>query len=82
LGASECFVYLDENPASLNDGWFRFIPDGSSVQDAPAVNHGNSSSFSFADGHVDLHKWNNVFLRYPQNGSGTDTTWLAQHGTY
>jgi prepilin-type N-terminal cleavage/methylation domain-containing protein/prepilin-type processing-associated H-X9-DG protein len=82
LSPTDCFVYLDENPTSLNDGWFRFIPDGSGVQDAPAVNHGNSSSFSFADGHVQLHKWNNVFLHYPASGSGTDTTWLAQHGTY
>lgn len=85
LGPSDCFMYVDENPVSLNDGWFRFIPDGTSVQDGPAVNHGNSSSFSFADGHVELHKWNNVFLHYTTStsgGSGTDTMWLAQHGTY
>ena len=30
LSPTDCFVYLDENPASLNDGWFRFIPDGPS----------------------------------------------------
>ena len=85
LNATGAFVYLDENPASLNDGWFWFSPDGNSVRDAPAVNHGNSSSFSFADGHVELHKWNNVFLHYSQTGpatSGSDTMWLAQHGTY
>jgi type II secretory pathway pseudopilin PulG len=82
LSPTGCFVYVDENPQSLNDGWFRFIPDGSSVQDAPAKNHGKSSSFSFEDGHVELHKWVDIFLRYPQTGSGADSIWLAKHGTY
>ena len=85
LAASDCFVYLDENPISLNDGWFRFIPDGNGVQDGPAVNHGFSSSFSFADGHADLQLWHDVFLKYSgvyAGLSGTDSMWLAQHGTY
>ena len=29
LAASDCFVFLDENPMSLNDGWFLFNPAGS-----------------------------------------------------
>ncbi len=85
LAASDCFMYLDENPKSLNDGWFRYIPDGTSVQDGPAVNHGDTSSFSFADGHCELHRWLNIFLHYTTStagGTGTDTIWLATHGTY
>ena len=84
LSLSDCFVYLDENPVSLNDGWFRYIPDGTSVQDGPAVNHGVTSAFSFADGHCELHRWNNIFLHYTTStagGQGTDTHWLASHGT-
>jgi len=85
LSPTDCFVYLDENPQSLNDGWFLFNVGGTpSVNDSPAVNHGNSSSFSFADGHVQLHKWANVFLRDhpPGTAGGSDTVWLAAHGTY
>ncbi|HEX5400659.1 MAG TPA: type II secretion system protein [Verrucomicrobiae bacterium] len=84
LAASDCFVFLDENPQSLNDGWFEYILDGSRINDRPAVNHGEASSFSFADGHAELQPWHDAFLSYntPASMSGSDTMWLAQHGTY
>jgi prepilin-type N-terminal cleavage/methylation domain-containing protein/prepilin-type processing-associated H-X9-DG protein len=86
LAASDCFVYLDENPLSLNDGWFLYRVSGNppTVSDTPAVNHGRYTSFSFADGHAEPHEWHDVFLRSLPPGSmgGTDTMWLAQHGTY
>ncbi|MDB6038418.1 MAG: hypothetical protein JWM99_2259, partial [Verrucomicrobiales bacterium] len=80
LGSADCFVFLDENPTQLNDGYFEFFADGSNINDRPAVNHGNSSSFSFADGHCELHKWSDAYLTI--NGSGQkDPKWLAAHGT-
>ena len=84
LAASDCFVFLDENPQSLNDGWFEYLLDGSKINDRPAVNHGRYSSFSFADGHAEPHEWHDAFLSYntPNTMSGADTIWLAQHGTY
>jgi prepilin-type N-terminal cleavage/methylation domain-containing protein/prepilin-type processing-associated H-X9-DG protein len=86
LGASDCFVYLDENPQSLNDGWFLYHRTGTppTVNDCPAVNHGFSSSFSFADGHAELELWHDAFLHVqsPNAPGGTDTQWLADHGTY
>jgi prepilin-type N-terminal cleavage/methylation domain-containing protein len=82
LSASDCFMYLDENPVSLNDGWFLYIANGTGINDRPAVNHGNLSSLSYADGRAELHKWTDKFLSYTSSGSGKDTIWLAQHGTY
>ncbi|MGA2248250.1 MAG: hypothetical protein ABSH48_24975 [Verrucomicrobiota bacterium] len=86
LSASDCFEFLDENPNSLNDGYFEYIPNGDSVNDRPAINHGKSSSFSFADGHAALHKWQDTFLVNSVSDAGLvagiDTHWLAQHGTY
>ena len=86
LSASDCFVYLDENPLSLNDGWFLYHTTGNppTVNDTPAVNHGNLSSFSFADGHAELQLWHDAFLHDQTPGSpgGTDTQWLSDHGTY
>jgi prepilin-type N-terminal cleavage/methylation domain-containing protein/prepilin-type processing-associated H-X9-DG protein len=80
FASSQCFEFLDENPMSINDGYFEFIASGGGINDRPAVNHGNSSSFSFADGHCELHKWNDAFLKI--NGTGTvDPHWLANHGT-
>jgi prepilin-type N-terminal cleavage/methylation domain-containing protein len=81
LGSSDCYVYLDENPASLNDGYFLYLPDNSGINDRPAVNHGKSSSFSYADGRAELHKWADKFLNLNSTGIGKDTAWLAQHGT-
>jgi len=85
LSASDCFVYLDENPLSLNDGWFLFYGSGSTINDKPAINHGLSSSFSFADGHAEFQQWHDVFLDpslTPGTTGASDTQWLAQHGTY
>ncbi len=80
LGSSDCIVYLDENPVSLNDGYFLFDATGTGVNDIPAVNHGNQSAFSYADGRAQLHKWEDRFRGI--NSTGTkDPGWLAQHGT-
>ena len=81
LGSSDCFVYLDENPVSLNDGYFLYLADNSAINDRPAVNHGYLSSFSYADGRAELHKWEDKFLSLNSAGTGKDTAWLAQHGT-
>ena len=85
LAASDCFVFLDENPQSLNDGWFLYhFGNPPTVNDCPAVNHGYESSFSFADGHAELQLWHDAFLHIQSPGAagGTDTQWLADHGTY
>jgi prepilin-type processing-associated H-X9-DG protein len=80
LSSANCFVFLDENPLSLNDGYFEYIASGTSINDRPAVNHGQSSSFSFVDGHAELHKWRDAFITI--NGTGfEDPKWLATHGT-
>jgi prepilin-type N-terminal cleavage/methylation domain-containing protein/prepilin-type processing-associated H-X9-DG protein len=80
LGPSDAFMFLDENPKSINDGYFDLFPN--SINDRPAVNHGNSSSFTFADGHAELHKWVDTYL-LPSGGntSSTDHQWLATHAT-
>jgi prepilin-type N-terminal cleavage/methylation domain-containing protein/prepilin-type processing-associated H-X9-DG protein len=84
LSSSQVFVFLDENPLSLNDGFFGVFPSpASGINDRPAVNHNNASSFTFADGHAELHKWQNVFLTI--NGgpaTASDSVWLKTHATH
>lgn len=81
FSSSDCFEFLDENPLSCNDGYFEYIAAGTGIGDRPAVNHGNSSSFSFCDGHAELHKWVDAYLS--TNSTGTvDPHWLADHGTH
>jgi prepilin-type N-terminal cleavage/methylation domain-containing protein/prepilin-type processing-associated H-X9-DG protein len=87
LSSADCFVYVDENPVSLNDGFLLVLPDHSKgYGDRPAINHGNSSAFTFADGHAQLQRWRDAFLyanATPPNSllNGIDNTWLTTHAT-
>ena len=56
------------------------INDATGANDIPALNHGNASSSSYADGRAELHKWLDRFRGI--NSAGTKKpAWLAQHGT-
>ncbi len=81
LSSSDAFVFTDENPDSLNDG-FMLVAMPTGGNDRPAVNHGNTSAMTFADGHAQLHKWVDSFLKGPNAPLGTDNQWLAAHTTY
>lgn len=60
-GPARVFVILDEHPDSINDGIYAFNPGWSPGQetwrDLPASFHNRTGSFSFADGHSEIHKW-------------------------
>ena len=83
VGPSDVFVILDENPLTLNDGFLLVYPTpDNTIGDRPAVNHGNSTSFTFGDGHAELHKWNNCFLTINGGpGTASDSVWLKIHAT-
>ena len=58
------WVFVDEHPASINDGAFAVrMPNsladtaGQGWADYPAGFHGDMGSFAFMDGHAELHKW-------------------------
>jgi hypothetical protein len=77
-------MFLDEMPGGpyhINDGYFDLFP--TSINDRPAINHGSSSSFSFSDGHAQLHKWTDTYL-LPTGGTVTsaDHQWLVTHATF
>ena len=63
--------------------YFLFPANNGYINDRPAVNHGKYSSFSYADGRAELHKWVDVFLARNFNSTAPvkDNGWLAQHGT-
>jgi len=54
---SEIFVFLDEHPDSINDGYFLERDYYPEWHDLPASYHNGAAAFSFADGHSDLHRW-------------------------
>jgi prepilin-type N-terminal cleavage/methylation domain-containing protein len=53
------WVFTDEHPDSINDGWLVVDPTATIrwSRDLPGSYHNHANSFTFADGHSELHKW-------------------------
>ena len=87
----ETFVYLDEHPDSINDSAY-FSPSPTGWVDVPALYHDGASSFAFADGHAELHRWEGSLAapsmatvtyrlanNWPARPSDLDIHWLSYH---
>jgi prepilin-type N-terminal cleavage/methylation domain-containing protein len=61
------WVFCDEHPDSINDGWIIIDPTSPSDwgNDLPASYHDGCCGFAFADGHSEIHKWREKSTRYP-----------------
>jgi prepilin-type N-terminal cleavage/methylation domain-containing protein/prepilin-type processing-associated H-X9-DG protein len=51
------FVFLDEHPDTINDGFFVNRLDDYQWGNLPASYHNGATAFSFADGHMETHRW-------------------------
>ncbi len=91
INPSHTWVTIDENPGTINDGWF--AEDAGSYPmswvDMPACYHNNAGGVSFADGHAEIKKWTDKFV-LAQKTSGmttskdpnsTDLFWLQERTT-
>ncbi len=57
-GPSKTWVFIEESPYSLDDGYFIVDPNEITMWNGlPAVLHGNASVLAYADGHSDTHRW-------------------------
>src|ERR1017187_154880 len=87
----EIFVFLDEHPDSINDGYFLERDYYPEWHDLPASYHNGSAAFSFADGHSSLHRWTqpdtyrppipdgaNLPISVPSSGN-QDLEWVLGH---
>jgi prepilin-type N-terminal cleavage/methylation domain-containing protein/prepilin-type processing-associated H-X9-DG protein len=54
---SRIFVFIEEHPDSINDGYFIDQPETGRWTDLPASWHGGGANLSFADGHSETHRW-------------------------
>jgi prepilin-type N-terminal cleavage/methylation domain-containing protein/prepilin-type processing-associated H-X9-DG protein len=88
---TEIFVFLDEHPDSINDGYFLERDYYSEWHDLPASYHNGATAFSFADGHSALHRWTqpgtcrpplpdvaNLPISVPSSGN-QDLEWVLGH---
>lgn len=84
---SDIFVFVDENAASIDEGWLYtcvsgYNADGSinesqlDLYNEPAMYHNKCSSFSYADCHAELHHWGGG-----SRLNNSDIAWLMTHAT-
>jgi prepilin-type processing-associated H-X9-DG protein len=61
------WVLMDEHADSINDGWnLPMVPGGAyNWIDMPASYHNGAGSFSFADGHSEVHRWLAASTKWP-----------------
>jgi prepilin-type N-terminal cleavage/methylation domain-containing protein/prepilin-type processing-associated H-X9-DG protein len=93
--ASKTWVFSDEHPDSINDG-FQCTPtsDGEDEEwsDVPASYHVGACGYAFADGHSEIHKWRNIntihaingndnWLPLTVTGSKVDIDWSESHAS-
>lgn len=85
----DTWVTIDENPESINDGWFVVRPVGSVWYDYAATYHNRAGGLSFADGHSEIRKWTDKNILTPPtpidrvriDPNSKDYTWLAERTT-
>jgi prepilin-type N-terminal cleavage/methylation domain-containing protein/prepilin-type processing-associated H-X9-DG protein len=89
-GPSLCWVLIDENPFSINDGWFVCDPNTANTWwDVPASYHNGAGGLSYADGHSEIKKWRDKDLlslsRVPsqlqRDPSSGDLGWLQERSS-
>jgi prepilin-type N-terminal cleavage/methylation domain-containing protein/prepilin-type processing-associated H-X9-DG protein len=78
---TEAFVFLDEHPDAIDDGYFLVFLDRRHVwANMPANYHSGACGFSFADGHAEIRKWldpDTLAARIPPNPQGPrDVPWI------
>src|SRR5450756_228327 len=56
-GPADLWVFIDENPKSINDGSFVCDPQIQNWVDCPATYHNRAGGISFADGHSQIRVW-------------------------
>ena len=60
-GPANIYIFLDEHADGIDDGLFMlnpgYAPGSEKWRNLPASYHNGAGSFSFADGHSEIHRW-------------------------
>ena len=89
---SGIFVFLDEHPDTIYDGYFVNRAASKEWTRLPGSYHDGGANFSFADGHAELHRWRYAGTQPPSVPDGAtnlattlpadqrgDFYWVVQH---
>jgi prepilin-type N-terminal cleavage/methylation domain-containing protein/prepilin-type processing-associated H-X9-DG protein len=72
ISASEIFIFIEEHPDSVNDGYFLNRASKYEWNDLPASWHQGSANLTFGDGHAENHQWDNESTRKPSRTDGAN----------
>jgi len=70
--ASEVFVFIEEHPDSINDGYFLNRAAAAEWNDLPASWHNGAANLAFGDGHCEAHRWVNAVTKKPSRPDGAN----------
>ena len=88
---AQIFVFLDEHPDSIGDGYFLNRAVKHAWDDLPASYHDSAAAFSFADGHAHMKRWLVASTKAPAKPDSTglpfyvtkaqsaDFDWVIEH---
>jgi prepilin-type N-terminal cleavage/methylation domain-containing protein/prepilin-type processing-associated H-X9-DG protein len=77
--SSEIFVFIEEHPDSINDGYFLNRAQVNQWNDLPASWHNGSANLTYGDGHVESHRWIEPSTRKPARPEGADLPFNITH---
>ena len=91
LEPTAAFVFIDENPKTINDAFFVEDPSkGNMWVDTPAHYHINGGNLSFVDGHAENRRWTDSGVLndkwngkdgFAADGNSQDCRWLQARST-
>ena len=91
MGAVNVWLFMDENPISINDAYMaEYPPPGPTTPanltwvDYPATYHNRAGGIAFCDGHAQIKKWTDPWVLNPPKPIGnqaatpgnSDLSWL------
>ena len=85
------YVFIEEHPDTINDGYFVNTWDQVKWGNLPASFHDCAANISWADGHIERHRWSSDTVRPPVKGSAGggfvpsatgDYLWLREHSSF
>jgi hypothetical protein len=92
-GPVKTYVFLDESPLSINDGFFAvdmngydpYDPNLTAFVDVPATYHNKAGSLSYADGHSEVHRWRDPrtakAVIWEPSPNNADIMWFQERST-
>lgn len=96
VDSSQIYTFVDTAPLSVCFPGFVIYPDNHVFYHRPSIEHEKSGVLTFADGHVDAHRWRDLeTLRLARDGGiagdgnhlalasvdNIDLNWLQEHAT-